>query len=198
MTTKYERALAEIRNRAAIEHLRAEAISLQGYLVERLGAVVRSAQGTPTLNFRVKNFYAVDETSGGKPKIVYDLKLSGGGDRASQRAPNDPTIFVSLGGAVSFEVTVTAAGGAIDLYYPIGIAFAAGNKARIKKRDVDVHDNFAQTYVDGTSLFFTDYYLPTTYEASFKFSVIIQRASDGKVGVIDPGIVHTPAPKLSQ
>jgi hypothetical protein len=54
--------------------------------------------------------------------------------------------------------------------------------------------NFPQseTRFDGRGLSITDTYKDASLYVRFKFSIVIQRGSDGKIGIIDPGIIHKP------
>lgn len=82
-------------------------------------------------------------------------------------------------------------------YYPVGITFFLENRepsVRVRKRLGLA--NFTQLKIrpnrDAHSLSITDSYNEKEKGERYKFSVIIQRARDGKIGIIDPFIVNEP------
>ena len=92
------------------------------------------------------------------------------------------------GATVRFTVTP-------DGYYPVGIAFLllAGVANPDDEQRLGLL-NFDQSKIRrfGHVLYFTDVFLDKNADHRYKFSVIIQRASDGALGIIDPEIVHVP------
>ncbi|HVU16652.1 MAG TPA: hypothetical protein VHD32_06995 [Candidatus Didemnitutus sp.] len=94
------------------------------------------------------------------------------------------------GGLIRF--TVVADGTRRERYYPVGITFMReGARSSSDAQRLGLL-NFPQgrTQPDGSSIIIADTYRDPAKRVRFKFSVVIQRGSDGSVGIIDPGIVH--------
>jgi hypothetical protein len=80
-------------------------------------------------------------------------------------------------------------------YYPVGITFFLKNgEPAVDDRKRLGFVNFARPLIRPDklehSLQVTALNNDSKHEDWFKFSVIIQRACDGKIGIIDPGIIH--------
>jgi hypothetical protein len=114
----------------------------------------------------------------------------------------DGKFHVRLKGAtIRFEVISSDPN---EDYYPVGVAFkmlkgaetklkvSLGNPAKIDKRLTDL--NFSQSKIgcDKHELTFTDEFRDKGHDAQYEFSVVIQRGSDGAIGIIDPDIIHEP------
>jgi hypothetical protein len=78
-----------------------------------------------------------------------------------------------------------------DSYYPAGITFVREGDRSESDRQRLGFLNFPQraTHVEGRTLTILDSYRDRS-QVRYKFSVVLQRGSDGKIGVIDPGIIH--------
>ena len=90
-----------------------------------------------------------------------------------------------------------------DDFYPVGVAFKMlrgaerkldasppNKRAAIRKRLTDLNFSQSETGCDGHKLSFTDEFKDNECDDWYEFSVIIQRARDGAIGVIDPDIIH--------
>jgi hypothetical protein len=101
----------------------------------------------------------------------------------------DDVVYVRPPGAI-IRFTITSAAGDIEKYYPAGITFVREGKHRISHEHRLGRNNFLQRkiFMDGRSLTLTGSYKHGEQGVRFKFSVIIQRGSDGAIGIIDPGI----------
>jgi len=79
-----------------------------------------------------------------------------------------------------------------ERYYPIGIAFVRDGECKAG----DAHRlgmlNFLKGRIraEGRSLSIEDGCHKDSRGARHKFSLVIQRGSDGRIGIIDPGVVH--------
>ncbi len=103
----------------------------------------------------------------------------------------DDDIYVKRPGAV-LRFTIASAETDRNRYYPVGIAFVReGNDSTSDEHRLGIL-NFPPLHmrVDGRTLLISDRYHAETRRVRHKFSVLIQRGSDGKIGVIDPGIIH--------
>jgi len=105
----------------------------------------------------------------------------------------DNLFIKSPGAPVRFSVD--SAAGDPENYYPVGIAF-------VREREHNTSDkqrlgllNFPQNESRGDvrSFLITDSYQDVAKGVRYKFSVILQRGSDGIIGIIDPGIEHDPS-----
>jgi hypothetical protein len=103
------------------------------------------------------------------------------GDDLLIRSPNTPVRF-----------TLRGAGSTRESYYPLGISF-------LRENDTEGGDDYrlgfltfpqAETRSDRTSLSILDTYKEAGAGARFKFSIFLQRGSDGALGIIDPSIDH--------
>jgi len=103
----------------------------------------------------------------------------------------DNTILVWKPGA-TIRFTIVPAPGDKEKYYPAGITYVREGATSTSDRQRLGLLNFPQgrTRVDGQTLTFTDSYRDKAKKIRYKFSVLIQRGSDGKIGLIDPDIVH--------
>ncbi len=120
-------------------------------------------------------------------------------DYVMKLARRDPRVFVkgddlyinNPGAPVRF--TLASRPGDRQRYYPLGIAFVREG-ARSKSDEERLGFlNFPpeETRADDRSLLILDTYRDRAPAVRYKFSVYIQRGSDGAIGVIDPDIVHT-------
>jgi hypothetical protein len=98
------------------------------------------------------------------------------------------------------EIIVYAYGAHLEFvisegYYPVGITFKLLSGVKCPD-DVELlgHLNFSPAKIcpGDHSLFVTDEYRDLGGNNKYKFSIIIQRASDGAIGIIDPNLIHRP------
>lgn len=103
----------------------------------------------------------------------------------------DGLIHVRAPGATIWFIVVSSRDDK-ENYFPAGITF-------VRESDRNTSDverlgllNFPQkkTQIIEKTISITDTYRDRKEEIKYKFSVIIQRGSDGAIGVIDPGIAH--------
>lgn len=102
----------------------------------------------------------------------------------------DENIYIKRPGA-PLRFSVTSADVSKERYFPVGIAFvrdgacSGGDEQRLGLL------NFLEknTRTEGRKLLITDSYNEQV-KCRYKFSVVIQRGSDGAIGIIDPGIIH--------
>ena len=100
-------------------------------------------------------------------------------------------IYIKRPGA-TLRFTIGSATGDRQWYYPVGVAFvregalSSGDEQRLGLL------NFPEsmTRMDGRTFVITDTYKDYAPYVRYKFSVAIQRGSDGKIGIIDPEIIH--------
>lgn len=108
--------------------------------------------------------------------------------------PADGTLVLS--GPVDLEISVVSENGE-ETYKPVGIVFE--QKAQADRQCTDRHGrrNFAPAVLKDASLVVRGHFVDRNPEANWEFSVIIQRGSDGAIGIIDPGIEndHTNRPR---
>jgi hypothetical protein len=118
----------------------------------------------------------------------YEMKLSA--EHPSVSIKGDVIYVKSPGAGLRF--TMAAAPGDRESYYPIGIAFVRAGKGNTSDEQRLGFLNFAQrdTRPEGRSLAITYRYLDDPKDVRYKFSVVIQRGSDGRIGIIDPAIEH--------
>jgi hypothetical protein len=104
----------------------------------------------------------------------------------------DDNLFIRPPGTV-IRFTIGSSAGDTENYYPVGITFLREDEKNSGDRQRLGFINFPQskTRMEGRSLSITDSYRdsPSRY-VRYKFSVVIQRGSDGKIGIIDPGLIH--------
>jgi hypothetical protein len=101
------------------------------------------------------------------------------------------TIFVRKPGApILFKLTT--GDGTRERYYPIGITFVRANSKKATDALRLGFINFPErdTHTDEKEMLISDVYKDVEWPVLYKFSVVVQRGSDGKIGIIDPDIVH--------
>lgn len=103
---------------------------------------------------------------------------------------NGSCLYVKRPGA-PIEFSLVAGDGEKEKYFPVGITFV-----RHAEQNEDDEErlglwNFRQdgTHAKRHTLSVVDSYSDKK-SARYKFSVIIQRGSDGAIGIIDPDIIH--------
>jgi|HubBroStandDraft_6_1064221.scaffolds.fasta_scaffold776463_2 hypothetical protein len=171
---------------------RAKAIALQKTIERRLQRVVETVPGTAHVRVTITRF------SGGRtPKVAYRLSLVGRNDRVTlDTSVRPPRLRVWKGGPIDFRFTIAAAGTARQLYYPFGIAVVRAGKAaaRSARPGIVVHETFppGSVHIYGTSLYLTDNYDRPSAGETYEYTLLVQDARTGEVGVIDPGITHIP------
>jgi hypothetical protein len=134
---------------------------------------------------KFKDVLTTDATGAGcGTDYVMKLKRS----HARARIEGD-TLFLKPP-ALAIRFTIGTADGTKEKYYPLGIAF-------VREGDESPRDrlgllNFPQvrTHAEGLSLAVKDTFADKGKHVRYKFSVVIQRESDGRIGIVDPGIDH--------
>ena len=94
--------------------------------------------------------------------------------------------------AVTIRFTIASSPGDKERYFPIGITFVRQSEHNTSDEQRLGLLNFPQrkTRVLEQFISITDSYRDKEKGSRYKFSVVIQRGSDGKIGIIDPGIAH--------
>jgi hypothetical protein len=92
-------------------------------------------------------------------------------------------------GAVDIEIRVQSID-PLESYTPVGIVFQQQVVGNGPKTDCDGRNNFAQAHLNGSSLIVHDNFVQKGPDYRYEFFLVIQRGSDGKIGIIDPGIVN--------
>lgn len=93
-------------------------------------------------------------------------------------------------GAVAFEINVVSAAPA-ERYTVLGVTFEQKPDAQGRKSDPKGRLNFGPATVAGATLKFPHLAHAKSIGRSYEFFVVVQRASDGAIGVIDPAIENT-------
>jgi hypothetical protein len=135
---------------------------------------------------RFREALSTKSRQGGKTEVV--MKLASTDPRAFVKG--DVLIIRCPNTSVRFALRGT--GASRDRYYPLGISF-------LRENDPEGSDDYrlgfqtfpqAETQPDGTTITILDTYKESAAGARFKFSLFIQRGSDGALGIIDPSIEH--------
>jgi hypothetical protein len=103
----------------------------------------------------------------------------------------DDVIYVRSPGAI-IRFTINSSAEDKEKYYPSGITFVREGQDSTSDEQKLGKKNFLQRkiFLNGPLLTLTDSYKDEARNIRYKFSVVIQRGSDGKIGIIDPGIEH--------
>lgn len=137
------------------------------------------------VTFTVVNFRTVTEAQPSTQFTDATMALAEHPLVALTGTPADGTLVLS--GPVDLEIRIVSEDGK-ETYKPVGITFA--QKAKIAGERADRHGrrNFSAAVLKESSLVVRGHFLDRNPEANWEFSVIIQRGSDGAIGIIDPGI----------
>ncbi len=92
-------------------------------------------------------------------------------------------------GAVDIEIKIASTDPS-ESYIPLGIIFEQKQIGSSQRQDPHGKTNFGHVVLNGSSLTVHDSFARIGKEYDYEFSVVIQRGSDGKIGIIDPGMVH--------
>ncbi len=105
-------------------------------------------------------------------------------------AIKDDTVCVDAPGA-TIRLIIASADGDKTKYFPAGITFVREESESLIEKVLLgwIHLPQRRIVIDGQSLTFTNRFKKGKDEILYKFSVIIQRGSDGAIGIIDPGIL---------
>lgn len=90
---------------------------------------------------------------------------------------------------VDFEIKIVSVDSK-ETYVPLGIVFEQKSPSSGAKTDPRGNINFAPASLNGSTLLVHDHFARKGPEYNYEFFVVIQRGSDGAIGVIDPIIVH--------
>lgn len=146
-----------------------------------------SAKNPIEVTITVTQFKDVLTTEASKRDTEFSMTMGKEDPRAYIEGDN---LFIKSPAPVRFSVD--SAAGDPENYYPIGIAF-------VREREHNTSDkqrlgllNFPQNESRGDvrSFLITDSYQDVAKGVRYKFSVVLQRGSDGIIGIIDPGIEH--------
>ena len=124
----------------------------------------------------------------GKPIVDFHLKLA-------KRHPfvrvKDDIVFVQYPGT-PIVFTVEASRDPQKNFYPAGITFVRESNCGNADEDRLGLRNFPhdRIRIDDHRIFIADNYRRGKNVNAYKFSLIVQRESDGTIGIIDPGMVH--------
>ena len=135
---------------------------------------------------KFKDVLATD--SAGSRGTEYTMKLAKSDPRAAIKGDD---IYVKRPGAM-LRFTIASSGADAERYFPVGVAFVREGDDNASDEHRLGHLNFPQmhTRLDGCTLLVNDSYREEARKVRHKFSLVIQCGSDGKIGVIDPGIIH--------
>lgn len=138
---------------------------------------------------KFKDVLARDK-SGQRRDTEYTMRL---GRKHRLAAIKDDNLLIRPPGAM-IRFTIGSSASDSEKYYPVGITFLREGEKNTSDRQRLGLLNFPQseTRFDGRALSITDTYKDASLYVRFKFSIVIQRGSDGKIGIIDPGIIHKP------
>jgi hypothetical protein len=128
-----------------------------------------------------------NETSRSGRGTDYVMKLRRPDSRAYIKGED---IYVKRPGA-PIRFTIVSGSADKDHYYPVGITFVRESDRNDSERQRLGFLNFPQraTHAEGRTLTILDSYRDRS-SVRYKFSVVLQRGSDGKIGIVDPGIIH--------
>jgi hypothetical protein len=152
---------------------------------------IREALSTASISVEVEDFRDIFTATGSmrRRSTSHRMRLS----RPHPRVHIDPeepdTLRIKPRGA-TLRFTISPKN-----YFPIGIAFELrGGIACPEDEERLGFLNFDQVKIrpDGNSISVTDEFKDLDADDRYKFSIIIQRGSDGRIGIIDPGIRHEP------
>jgi len=136
---------------------------------------------------KFRGVLATEGERGGRPSD-YAMRLARRDPRATIKG--DDLYIRRPGAAIRFAVAPAA--GDKGSYFPTGIAFvreASDNASDEQRLGLQ---NFPQRDIrfDGRTVLIVDRYRDKEPFVRYKFSVVVQRGADGKLGIIDPGIIH--------
>lgn len=136
---------------------------------------------------KFRDVLAADGERGGR-ETEYAIKLRRRDPRAYLKGDD---IYILRPGT-TLRFTIASADTAKETFYPAGITFVREGERTDSDRLRLGLLNFPQTLtrVEGRTVSITDSYRDKARRVRYKFSLLVQRGSDGKMGIIDPGIVH--------
>jgi len=118
-----------------------------------------------------------------------DHRLSLSREHARVRLEKD-TLFIQPPG-VTLEFVLASTREDREHYYPLGISYVRAGESKTDELKLGFV-NFPQKKqsLKGRILTITDSYRDKQPQVRYKFSIFIQRGSDGKIGLIDPSMIH--------
>ena len=121
------------------------------------------------------------ESTGAGRGTTYLMKLTG----------RHPLVYIKSPGA-TLRFTLASTGRDKETYFPVGITFVRQSKCNDSDEQRLGFLNFAQsqTRPEGRTLSTTYRYKNDERDIRYKFSLVVQRGSDGRIGLIDPAIEH--------
>jgi len=128
------------------------------------------------------------KTPRGVRGTAFIMKLAADDDRAEIKGDD---IYIKRPGA-PIRFTIVPSATDKKQYYPVGITFLRKGDRNRSDQETLGFLNFpqAETQPDDRSLTIVDRYKDRAKCIRYKFSLVIQRGSDGRIGIIDPSIVH--------
>ena len=116
-------------------------------------------------------------------------------DTTTALAPHPAVSLVNVAGMPTFrakrahnlEITIASADGK-ETYRPIGVFFRQKKDRPIVRADAEGWINFAWTISAAGTLVIQHKFLQRGDDSRYEFYVLVQRVSDGAIGVIDPEI----------
>ena len=116
-------------------------------------------------------------------------------DAITALAPHPAVTLVDEGGlptfhvkrAVNIEISVDSADGS-ESYTPLGVYFEQRTDGPGAAKDADGKINFAQWRSNNGTVVINNKFSHQGRDGRYEFFVIVQRASDGEIGIIDPSI----------
>ena len=145
------------------------------------------------VTFTVVNFRTVTEAQASTQFTDATMQLAEHPLVTLTGTPADGTLVLS--GPVDLEIRIVSEDGK-ETYKPVGIVFEQKAKVAGERADRHGRRNFSAAVLKESSLVVRGHFLDRNPEASWEFSVIIQRGSDGAIGIIDPGIENDNRPKV--
>jgi hypothetical protein len=146
------------------------------------------------ITLTVTDFRDVENTAEEERGTVHRMELEVDKHPRVSRDPNDAsTLKIRKGDArLRFTIKSEDKRDKKATFYPVGIAFRLRGAGDGKKLDRIGRATFWRKPLtfDGRSLTVYDDFSDVGPRKNFKFSVIIQRDTDGAIGIIDPGIEH--------
>jgi hypothetical protein len=141
------------------------------------------------VNLTIKDAAIVDYSN-----ITHDIALLPAGP-GNVTQPGKNTFFHVRGGSATFHITITSQAG--ESWRPISMTVAQQTAPaaaiQLNTPTGPAGCSFNVPQLTANSVEFTETYTPAAPAAAsksraYKFSIIVQRASDGRVGIIDPGV----------
>lgn len=195
MTSKPSNPILEVKSSVSdskVNDIREKIVALE----KELKATLETAPGIVEVILTVTDFREVLQTRGVERGTFHTVIIAKGHDVISVEEGGDiPKLTIKKGsGPVTLRFKIVDAK-TDDVYQPLGIAFKVERSTKApstSEANMIGENNFPldRMHIYGNDLYITDLALPEVRELKYKFSVIIQRERDAKIGIIDPRIEH--------